>query len=284
MAIEYATEFQPYVDEIFAAVSKKSILTNDDFKFDGANTIKVYKVGTSEMNDYGRGGASGENWSRYGAVSDLDATTESMTITRDRSFTFVIDTLDGDETKERLEAASALARQLRQVVVPEVDSYVYGVMCADAGNKPAPIVLTASNVFDQIVEASKVLDDNEVPEDERFLVVTPSVFTIMKKSSDIVMNTDAGAAMRLKGVIAEIDGVTVIKVPEIRLPQGFGFLMGHKVATVAPTKLKDYVTHTNPPGINGSLVEGRIAYDAFVLDNKAVALYYLAQTEPEAAG
>ena len=48
----------------------------------------------------------------------------------------------------------------------------------------------------------------------------------------------------------------------------------HPVATVAPTKLEDYTAHTNPPGISGSLVEGRICYDAFVLDNKAKAIYY----------
>ena len=38
----------------------------------------------------------------------------------------------------------------------------------------------------------------------------------------------------------------------------------------------------NPPGISGALVEGRICYDAFVLDNKAKALYY--QAQPAAAG
>ena len=32
----------------------------------------------------------------------------------------------------------------------------------------------------------------------------------------------------------------------------------------------------NPPGISGSLVEGRIVYDAFVLDNNVKAIYYQA--------
>ena len=41
-------------------------------------------------------------------------------------------------------------------------------------------------------------------------------------------------------------------------------------------KLEDYTIHANPPGISGSLVEGRIVYDAFVLDNKVKAIYYQA--------
>ena len=52
-----------------------------------------------------------ENWSRYGAVESLNATTERQQLTKDRSFTFAIDSLDEDETEGQLEAATALARQ-----------------------------------------------------------------------------------------------------------------------------------------------------------------------------
>ena len=95
MAIELATKFAPYVDEKFTTESKKSMLTNQDFDFVNARTVKIYKISTSEMNDYDRNGAkSGEQWSRYGAVKDLDATTETMTLKKDRSFTFVIDKME----------------------------------------------------------------------------------------------------------------------------------------------------------------------------------------------
>ena len=54
----------------------------------------------------------------------------------------------------------------------------------------------------------------------------------------------------------------------------FGFVLAHPSATVAPVKLDEYKIHQDPPGISGSLVEGRICYDAFVLENKKKALYY----------
>lgn len=88
------------------------------------------------------------------------------------------------------------------------------------------------------------------------------------------METDIGNDLRLKGVIARVDGMNVIKIPAARLPKNFGFMIAHPVATVAPTKLEDYKIHINPPGISGELVEGRICYDAFVLDNKKSAIYY----------
>ena len=275
MAIELVTKYLPYVDELFKAESKKSLLTNDDFDWTGANTIKVYKIGTSEMNDYDRAGTgSGATCSRYGNVSNLDATTQTMLVRKDRSFTFVIDKLDSDETGSTLEPASALARQLREVTVPEVDSYVYGKMCEDAGTKPEPVTLTADNIYTEIVKATTALDDAEVHETGRVLLVVPTVYQIMKQSKEIVLNTNVGEDMRLKGVISNLDGMNVIKVSSSRVPKDFGFMVAHPCATVAPTKLADYKTHDNPPGISGYLIEGRIAYDAHVLDNKKKAIYY----------
>lgn len=276
MAIELAAKYLPYVDEIFTKESKKSILTNNDFDFVGAGTVKIYKIGTSQMHDYGRAGAASGNWSRYGAVEDLDATTETMTLKNDRSFTFAIDKLDEDETGGVLSGASALARQTRQVVIPEVDTYVYETMTANAGTKPEAVALTKANIYEQILTASKALDDALVPETDRVLVVTPEVYRIMKLNPEIIMNTEIGADDRKKGVIGNLDGAVVVKVPESRLPENFGFMLAHPCATVAPTKLEDYKTHQDPPGINGTLVEGRIVYDAFVLQNKAKAIYYQA--------
>lgn len=278
MAINLVTKFLPYVDEKFSTESKKSLLTNQDFDWTGAKTVKVYKVSTSEMNDYDRPG-TGDNWSRYGEVKGLDATTEELTLKKDRSFTFAIDKLDSEETARNLQAAGALERQIREKVVPEVDAYTYNVMCEKAGYKPAEKELTAVNIYVEILAGNQALDDAEVLENDRVIVVTPDVYVLMKKCEDITMDTDIGNELRIKGVIGMLDGAKVIKVPKNRLPENFGFMIVHPCATVAPTKLEDYKIHEDPPGISGSLVEGRICYDAFVLENKAKAIYYQAATK-----
>ena len=273
MAIELATKYLPYVDEIFKAESKKSLLTNDDFDWTGAHPIKVYKIGTAPMNDYDRAG-TGENASRYGKITDLEATTQTMLVTKDRSFTFVIDKLDSNETGGALEAATALARQLREVVIPEVDAYTYGKMCEGAGTKPAAKTLDSTNIYNEIISATTVLDDNEVNETGRVLLVVPAVYQMMKDSEKIVLNTNIGDDLRQHGVISNLDGMNVVKVSSKRVPKNFGFMVAHPCATVAPTKLADYRTHQDPPGISGTLTEGRISYDAHVLDNKKMAIYY----------
>ncbi|MDO4764707.1 MAG: hypothetical protein Q4A29_01505 [Eubacteriales bacterium] len=271
--VDLVTKFQPLTDEKFKAESKKHLLTNEDFDWTGANAIKVYKVTTANMNDYDRAG-TGSNWSRYGKVQGLDATTEELRLKKDRSFTFAIDQLDTDETAGQLAAASALERQMREVVIPEVDTYTYNIMCTNAGHKPAGKALTKTNIYEEIIKANKELDNAEVPETDRVLVVTPDTYFLMKQDKNIMMDTDIAQEMRKNGVIGMLDGNMVIKVPANRLVEHFGFMIAHPVATVAPTKLAEYKIHDNVPGISGSLVEGRINYDAFVLENKAKAIYY----------
>lgn len=275
MAINLVTKFHPYVDEIFKKESKKALVTNQDFDWTGAHTVKVYKISTGSMNDYDREGTgSGVTGSRFGTVESLDATTEEFTLKKDRSFTFAIDKLDSDETAQQLAASTALARQQREIVIPEVDSYVYGVMAAGAGTKPKAVALTPENIYDEITKGTNTLDNAEVPDESRVIIVSPDVYRLMKKSKDIVMETDIDTNLRKQGVVSNLDGAAVIKVPAARLPKNCGFILCHPCATVAPTKLEDYRIHQDPPGISGSLVEGRVCYDAFVLDNKKMAIYY----------
>lgn len=282
MAIQLATKYNHYVDEVMKAASKSALIAGANFEFKGAHEIRLYKIGTAPMQDYGRNSIAAGNWSHYGEVTTLDATTESLILEKDRSFTFEIDRLDEDETAQNLEAASALNRQLREVVIPEVDAYTYNAIIEKAGIKPAATALTSDNVYEELAKGSEALDEAEAPEEGRYILVTPATLRLMKLNKYLAFNEDVGKELRTRGVVGTLDGASIVKVPASRLPDGFGFLYGHPMAACAPTKLTDYTIHRNPPGPSGSLVEGRINYDAFVLENKANALYCQAVKETEA--
>ena len=107
MSVELTTKFSPYTDELFKAESKIALLTNSDFDWTGAHSIKLYKISTTPMNDYARNRVSGgedsaEALSRYGKLLDLSATTEELLLKHDRSFIFNVDRLDEDETQGQL--------------------------------------------------------------------------------------------------------------------------------------------------------------------------------------
>ena len=89
MAINLVEKYLQQVDELFKNESKRSLVTNQDYSFDGANSVCIYKVGTAAMNDYDRAGVTTGN--RYGNPETLTAVTETYTLPKDRSFSFVID-------------------------------------------------------------------------------------------------------------------------------------------------------------------------------------------------
>ena len=79
--------------------------------------------------------------------------------------------------------------------------------------------------------------------------------------------------MLVKGQVGMVDGIPVIVVPTSYLPEDVELIIANQAATTSPVKLSEYKIHDNPPGINGWLVEGRVYYDAFVLNNKKNAIY-----------
>ena len=96
MAINLVTKFSPLVDERFEVESKTSLVTNKDYDFIGTHSIKIYSVGTAEMNDYGRNATisndeSDHVLSRYGVIKDLSTSIQEVSMEKDRSFAFVVD-------------------------------------------------------------------------------------------------------------------------------------------------------------------------------------------------
>ena len=159
--IDYAKQYSGVIDEKFKEGAKTDSLVNKEFDFVGAKTVSVQTVSTASMNDYKRTGSN-----RYGAIEDLDVTSQEMTMTKDRSFTFAIDKMDADETKRALEAGKALARQLREVVIPEIDTYRFSKLVEGAGTTKTE-ALTKANIYDAITTATAILDEAEVPEGGR---------------------------------------------------------------------------------------------------------------------
>ena len=108
---------------------------------------------------------------------------------------------------------------------------------------------------------------------ERVCVCTPTFAKLLKQDKNAVLETEIGQAMRIKGVIAEMDGLVIQKVISALLPENTNFIIANKVATTQAIKLAEYKINNDPQGISGSLVEGRIYYTAFVRNNKRNAIY-----------
>ena len=142
----------------------------------------------------------------------------------------------------------------------------------DNGNY-ATASVTTSNAYEKFLDGQEALDNDLVPTDGRIAVVNTSFYKKIKLDSSFTKTGDMATKLSYKGIVGEIDGVPVIKVPSSYLPSGCEFMIAHPCATINPKKLTDYKIHRDPPGINGNLVEGRVRYDTFVLEGKKDAIW-----------
>jgi N4-gp56 family major capsid protein len=267
MAINYASKYAQKIDEKFARESMTSPAVNNDYDFVGVKTVNVYSVPTAEMNDYSPSGTS-----RYGTPKEIENTVQELTMSRDRSFTFTIDRGTYNDTQMSNAAGAALQRQLREVVIPEIDKYRFEKICAGAG-KVATGTISKTTAYDAFLTGAAQLIENNVPLTGSAAFVSSNFYKNIKEDSSFIRNGDMSQDILIKGQVGTIDGIPVIVVPASYFPDGVEFIITNQAATTSPVKLSEYKIHDNPPGINGWLIEGRVYYDAFVLDNKSDAIY-----------
>ncbi len=267
MAINYASKYAQKIDERFARESLTDAAVNNDYDFVGAKTVNVYSIPTAAMNDYSRTGTS-----RYGTPAELDNTVQELTLSQDRSFTFTIDRGNYDDTQMANAAGLALQRQIREVIIPEIDKYRFKKIC-ESVTTPATGAITKSNAHELFLDGTTALIDNEVPIQGCTAFISSAFFRNIKQDPSFVRNGDASQEMLTKGQVGVIDGIPVVVVPKSYFPENVEFIITNQAAVTAPVKLSEYKIHDNPPGINGWLVEGRVYYDAFVLNSKKNAIY-----------
>lgn len=265
-----ASKFSNKVDEAFQRSALKSLVTNQDYEWNGVNTVNVYSIPVVDLSDYARSGSN-----RYGTPDELGNSVQAMQISKDRAWTFTIDKLNKSQSAMVMDAGKAVARQLALKVIPEVDTYTFLQIAkaAPAGHS-STTAITKANAYSEFLAAQEALGNANVPDEGRVALVSYGYAGFLKQDPAFMRDCDSAQNMQIKGLLGMVDGCKVIRVPASRLPTGCDFLLTHPIACVAPTVLSEYKIHTDAPGISGWLCEGRISYDAFVLNNKKDAIFY----------
>ena len=263
--VNLAEKYSGKIDEAIINGAQSAPSVNNDYDFIGAKTVKVYSFDPVEMNDYTRSGTN-----RYGNPEELPDDTQEMIMTKDRSFAFTIDKGNKIDTPAGVrEAAKALRRQIDRKIQPEVDKHRFTVIADNAGHKFFDTDgVTSSTAYALFLKANEAIDEADIPSAGRVCNCSPKFYNLLKQDDNFIKQGDLSQEMLIKGQVGEVDDVAIVKIASKRLPAGLLFEITHPAATVAPVKLEEYKVHSDPPGISGQLCEGRIYYDAFVLNKK----------------
>lgn len=191
--IELFKQYVPLLDEVYKLASLTSVLDGAaELARAGANAneLIIPKMDMSGLADYSRN-------SGY-VDGEVTLTNESVKCNFDRGRMFTIDTLDNAETAGI--AYGRLASEfIRTKVVPELDAFRLAKYASVGGIGSATGDLaTGANVIAALRAAKNEMSEAEVPENERYLFITPTLYGMIQ---DLDSNKSKAAVEGFAGII-----------------------------------------------------------------------------------
>lgn len=265
--ISLVTKYQSRTSDLIKAKRKSKNFTNQDWSWDGAETIKVATLLSPSLIDYTPNGAN-----RYGEPSEVEDTMQTWTLTEDRAWTKSMDKKNTQDDGGVRQAGRYLAQVTREKLIPEIDTYIFQtiVTAGEVANRDDIVTdaaTSSSNAYSNFTSINADITNAEAPEEGRIAAMTADYYNMLKQGG-FVLDTPGFERSRHDGDLGMVDNTKVVIVPSSRMPAATDLIISHPSVCVAPEKLVDYTLHNNPAGISGMLLEYRHRYDGFVDTNK----------------
>lgn len=267
-----------YATSILASVSNTEY--EGEIKKYG-DTVKIRQTPTITIRDYSKGQV----------LTNEQPTSSSVElyINKGKYWSFVTDDVDDVQTDIKGYVGNWTDDASKQMVIT-VETEVYAHIGSDAhtdnqgvsagkvsssynlGSAAVPFVITRTNVLEKIVEFGAVLDEQNIPDDGRFLII-PVWMSSLLKTSDLKqaqLTGDAKSPIR-NGLIGQIDRFNIYVSNLLYMPSYTEVLFGHTKALTFATQITKTKVQDNPDGF-GMLYRGLQVYGYEVILPEALGL------------
>lgn len=261
--VNLADKFSPKLDQAFKLMSYTDPYVNQDYDFDGVNSIKVYTLDSTPLVNYD----VSNNTNRYGGFSEITDTVATYTLANDKAFQKSLDTLNMDDSAKAKSAAKWLAIQMNQVIVPTIDRnrLATAATAALAAGGGGTEIYAPATVLNQFRKMNANLDNISCPLDGRVFYITPFVLNAIKEQLTPLLHDTSDAIVHSRGLKGLLDGVPVVCVPENLFPAKTKALMWHKSALLSARKLTETKILDGAWVVSGNIIQGRFRYDSWPL-------------------
>ena len=235
--LEYATIFSNVLRELYGQELTCDDLyhSNSDIQIVNGKDIKIPKLSVSGYKDHTRGGSfnSGTYSNGY----------ETKTLDHDRDIEFAVDPLDVDETNLVVTVSNIQNRFEKTQAIPELDSYTYSKIYAEAKRVNAKIkttALTSANVLADFDDNLEAFAEAGVPLDRVILYATPGYKKLLKNAEGIQRTLEVSSSSGIDRRVRSLDDINkIVEVPSARMKSLFDFTDGCKADSTA--KQIDYI-------------------------------------------
>lgn len=168
----------------------------------------------------------------------LSDATQTLTIDQQRYFNFQIDDIDRAQQKPKV--MDAAMREAAYALANAADQYIASLYTGiDSGNRigwtgtPKTDLDTAGKPYEYLVDLGVLLDEDNVPQAGRFVIVPPWFHGLLLQDAKFVATGGSNAEATLRnGIVGEAAGFTILKSNNVPNTTGteYRIIAGHPMA------------------------------------------------------
>lgn len=177
-SIALAKNYIALLDEVYKLASLTSVLDSNPAGMRqgaNANEILIQKLSMDGLADYSRNDGY--------IKGNVKLEWETVKFNYDRGRLFEVDSMDDEETV-RTAFGSLAGEFVRTKVAPEGDAFTFAQLASETGISKVSAgatLSTGANVMDAIAAGAGKMDEDEVPSDQRYLFITPTLGNLIKQ-------------------------------------------------------------------------------------------------------
>ncbi len=228
------------------------------------SSVKINQIGDVTVGDY--------TGTDIGAPEELTSTQAILNIDQAKFFNFAVD--DIDKAQANVNILDGGVRKAAYNLADVMDKYIAGLYTeVDAGNligdDTTPVEVTKDNAYDMLIDMGVKLDEANVPEEGRFVVVPASFHGLLLKDARFTKDPEVLAT----GYIGEIDGMEVYKSNNVPNTTGTKYkVMAGYDGAIAFAQQLDSIESYRPEGGFKDAVKGLQLYGAKVIQPKGLVV------------
>lgn len=190
------------------------------------DTVKINSIGAVTVGDY----------TKNTNITDPETLTDSQTtliINQSKFFNFQVDDVDKAQQNPKvmqqamIESAYALRNVSDKFIADQM--HLNALASSLIGNDTTPVVPTKNDAYEYLVDLGTKLDEQDVPEEGRWVVVPPWFYGLLEKDARFTHATAQGDSVITNGVIGRASGFTVMKSNNVPNTSGakYKIIAGH---------------------------------------------------------
>lgn len=229
------------------------------------SVVKINSIGDVTIGDYNKS-------TGIGNPEELNSDQKQLVIDQAKYFNFQVDDIDRAQAnvdlleKGIVEAAYGLANVADQYIA----SFYTEVKAGNTiGDDTTPIVPLKENAYDYLIDLGVILDENDVPESDRFVVVPAWFYGLLVKDPRFTVDRNVLST----GYVGNIDNLNVFKSNNVPNNAGakYKIIAGHKSAISFAGQV-DSVEAYRPEKQFSDAIKGLQVYGAKCIKPEGIAV------------